>query len=517
MHNVVKYMLIAMYAVTLGTTMRYYLNLLQEHNWDQREYFHTLFRENLRWLPLIFMVVPAAALTMGYRTLGKGMMFLYLLAITLWFGFGKKRNAEREDAKKRQGLFLLWGILWVLLVLVCLALPKSKIHIMNLICSVAFFMQPFGAPLLAAISRPAEHSIGRKYIRKSGDLLKRRKGLQIIVISGTSDQEEMARLLEVLLAGKFRCKVTTGMIHTALEAARAIRSLDDPRLEILICPMEADSKEELEAIAETLHPEIVIRTSMDYGTLLEETDPFGEYGIRLINGDDEVLLAGTGRKNTRTYGLCANCDIRGSILSVGSEGTRFSVSDSGQRETEFLTILLGERRIRLLTGDVFAARALGMSDREIRYRIASILPMLHHMQLVAIPNAMLIDDSANTDPDRAEEALRTLEHFEGEKVLLTSGFTCLGAIQEACNHRIGELAAEICSRIILMGEEVPYGIRTGILDAGFRPEMLYEAKDQKEAAAWIGSWPQEEQRVLLAERLEMVSPEASEANGHSGR
>ena len=327
----------------------------------------------------------------------------------------------------------------------------------------------------------------------------------------------MARLLEVLLAGKFRCKVTTGMIHTALEAARAIRSLDDPRLEILICPMEADSKEELEAIAETLHPEIVIRTSMDYGTLLEETDPFGEYGIRLINGDDEVLLAGTGRKNTRTYGLCANCDIRGSILSVGSEGTRFSVSDSGQRETEFLTILLGERRIRLLTGDVFAARALGMSDREIRYRIASVLPMLHHMQLVAIPNAMLIDDSANTDPDRAEEALRTLEHFEGEKVLLTSGFTCLGAIQEACNHRIGELAAEICSRIILMGEEVPYGIRTGILDVGFRPEMLYEAKDQKEAAALIGSWPQEEQRVLLAERLEMVSPEASEANGHSGR
>ena len=78
MHNVVKYMLIAMYAVTLGTTMRYYLNLLQEHNWDQREYFHTLFRENLRWLPLIFMVVPAEALTMGYRTLGKGMMFLYL-------------------------------------------------------------------------------------------------------------------------------------------------------------------------------------------------------------------------------------------------------------------------------------------------------------------------------------------------------------------------------------------------------------------------------------------------------
>ena len=47
MHYVVKYVLIAMYAVTLGTTMRYYLNLLQEHNWDRREYFHTLFRENL--------------------------------------------------------------------------------------------------------------------------------------------------------------------------------------------------------------------------------------------------------------------------------------------------------------------------------------------------------------------------------------------------------------------------------------------------------------------------------------
>ena len=69
MYSVGKYMLMAMYALTLCITMRYYLGLLQEAGWSRKTYLQILLRENLRWLPLLFMLIPAAALFMGYRTL----------------------------------------------------------------------------------------------------------------------------------------------------------------------------------------------------------------------------------------------------------------------------------------------------------------------------------------------------------------------------------------------------------------------------------------------------------------
>ncbi len=511
MYSAGKYMLMAMYAFTLCITMRYYLGLLQETGWSRRDYLQLLFRENLRWLPLLFMIIPAASLFMGYRTLGMALMFLYLLGICLLFG--RKKVIRKEDGKKALGLFLFWGALWGVLFLTGFGFAKSQIRVMHLVCGIAFLLQPFEAPLLAALGTPAEHRLGKKYIRKSGDLLERRKGLQIISVSGSSDQVEMGRILCSLLSGHFRTAAAEGTIRTALEAARVIREMKDPGLEVLICPMETDSREELEAIVRTLHPEIAVQTSVDFGSLSEETDPSGEHGIRMVNGDDEALLQCVKREEVLTYGLGENCDIRGRILSVGSIGTKFSVSDSEREGEEYTTALVGERRIRLLIGAISAARALGMSEREIRYRMSVIVPVPHRMQLVPVPNAMLLDDSGNTDPNQAEEALRTLEQFEGERILVTSGFTRLGAIQEKANRRLGELAAEICSRIILVGDDVPYGIRAGILDAGYQPERLYEAADKEEAAALIRSWPSDGERVILSERCVFERPDVAEKSG----
>ena len=56
MYSVGKDMLVAMYALTLCITMRYYLELLQEAGWNRKAYLQIMLRENLRWLPLLFML-----------------------------------------------------------------------------------------------------------------------------------------------------------------------------------------------------------------------------------------------------------------------------------------------------------------------------------------------------------------------------------------------------------------------------------------------------------------------------
>ena len=66
------------------------------------------------------------------------------------------------------------------------------------------------------------------------------------------------------------------------------------------------------------------------------------------------------------------------------------------------------------------AKQMGMTMDEIVQGIEKIRPIRHHLQL--IPGEInVIDDSENTLPEAAEEALRVLYEFPGRKILVTAG------------------------------------------------------------------------------------------------
>lgn len=506
------------FAAALCVTMRCYLNMLREQNWQAEDYFRLLMRDSLRWLPLLFVLVPSAALWMDYQGLGKLLLQLYLLGILLLYGFRLKRSggraeksykAENESIRhllhpgRRMGALLgIWILLWLCIGLIGLWMQKRHMNSVSLFLGAAFLLQPLAPPLLLKLLRPAEWILGQRYVKAAWELLQRRHGLKIVVVTGSRNLDEMGRILAAFLSRCGTCRLEEKVLHTAVDAAQVIHELPGLHLEVLICLVQAGSPKDLQEIADILHPELLLEASRDAGTGGKTAELSGLHGTILINGDDRELLQEEHGKRTVTFGFGEHCSVRGKILECSSEGTRFTLSRGKHVPEEYTTILIGQQQLRFLIGAITAARILGVPGEELPYQAAMIPPTPHHMQLVNIPNAAWIDDTANEDPLQAIEALQTLKWFPGDHVLLTSGLLGLGEAQENVNYRLGYEAAQTCSHILLVGSDVAFGVKSGILDAGFRPENLWEAttpEEAKELGKELGSAPGG--RVFLAEAI----------------
>lgn len=524
--SLVQCFIMVIFTAALYVTMRYYLNMLQEQNWQTEGYFRLLMRDSLRWLPLLFVLVPSAALWMDYRILGKMLLLLYLLAILLLYSFRLLRMQKREQGpnkdkieEKREGkkglhhillhpgrrlggLIGLWLVLWCFVFLWGLLLPKNCKNAMNLILGMAFLLQPLAAPLLRKLAKPVEWIMGRRYVKAAWELLQRRHGLKIVVVTGSRNLDEMGRILAAFLSRCSTCRLEERVLHTAVDAAQVIHELPGLQLEVLICLVQAASPQDLQQITDILHPELLLQVSKDAATGDEHAELRGMHGIILINGDDKELMREKHGKKVVTFGFDEHCHVKGTILESSSEGTRFTLPRGRRAPEEYTTILVGRQQLRFLIGAITAARMLGADREGLPYQAAIIPQTPHHMQLINIPNATWIDDMANEDPAQAIEAVQTLRQFGGEHVLLTSGLLGLGKAQESVNYHLGYEAAQTCSYIILIGEDVAFGVKSGIMDAGFRPENLLETptlEEAKKLGKELGAAP--EGRVFLAEAI----------------
>lgn len=496
--NAVTPVLYAAYFFTSFVTVHYFLILLQETSWGTKEYFHRLSRENMRWLPVVFAVIPTSALILDYRLLGIVLMIVFEAAACLYYApWPSRPGLDRTDRSRH--ILAIWLILWAALVLVTLFIPGHPLNAVLAICCISFLTIPFLVPVLYRLEQPIEQKAGGRYVHVSRRLMSFHQGLRIIAVAGSDDSPVCGQALNIILSSEYDCELAKNVVRTSLDAARAIREIENPAAEILICRIDAADGGEMKAIVQTLHPEIVIQTAADFWSVSEGLAPVGENGLCFINGDDEVLRKIVRTDHVLTYGLDERDDCHGRILETGWMGTIFGVSASKEwdREYRFRTTLLGRKDITSLVGAVSIAYTLGISEEQAAKQVARLTGTEHHLQLMqrgpvpGVEELVWIDDSANDDPESAEEALDALNRFKGVKILVTDGFARIGAIQETANKNFGSRAAGVCDRIILVGKEPVFGLRQGILDAGFMPEHLLEAEDENAAMQLIRDYQKE--------------------------
>lgn len=538
--------LLALYVFTSVVTMQYFLQMMQEVQWQTREYYSILTRDNLRWLPMIFGLVPAAAIAMGYGTSAYVLAAVYCTLMSLLYWPWPWRVSRPDWTGKMKRLMGFWAI-WLILVCAILSAAASRSYAFSSIgLSVIFLVQPVLPMLLELFDRPAAQWIGRHLIRGSEGILSLHRNLRIIAVTGTDDAPVLRIALREILSSQYSCEMASQSVHTRLDAAQIIRNRRDISLEYLICHIDADNEEEAKAIQESLHPEIQIHASADYYSLLESPNAEGNQGLHFINGDDIVLRQFIGTEAAMTYGLDPGSDVRARVTALDGTGTTFAIDGLGRedsseeeetgreegravsrqdkngsdqpavlgvhravrdavrdvRRPEFHTMLIGRDNITSLLGAVCVSYALGIPHDRIRSAMARIRPMPHRMELMersGIRNAIVIDDAANEDALSGEEALNVLHQFSGLRILVTDGFLRQGIIQEESNRSFGTKAAAICDRIVLVGGEVAFGLKGGILESGYRPENLFEVPDRARALSLADSWESDQQKIILLE------------------
>ena len=212
-------------------------------------------------------------------------------------------------------------------------------------------------------------------------------------------------------------------------------------------------------------------------------------GWAVLNADDPRVRAMAAHTPAQalTYGFADDADVRASDLeSLGTEGMRFRLStpDASQQVT---TPTLGRHGVHNALAAVAAAGLAGMDLETIVAGLARPLHMPHRSQLVRAGEWTILDDSYNASPDAVLAALGLLAELPGRHFAVLGEMLELGEAAVPEHHRVGETAAALADRLIVVGEGAR-SIGDGALDGGMDAAAVHLVADRDAALA-----------VLLAE------------------
>jgi len=204
-------------------------------------------------------------------------------------------------------------------------------------------------------------------------------------------------------------------------------------------------------------------------------------------------------------------------LSIWAEGIKqdvhglsFTLVDNEGNRATTHTMLMGQHNVLNILGAASVALEMGLSLEDIAKAIAKIQPVPHRLQLLhGAGGVTVIDDSYNSNPIGAIEALEVLQEFKtGKRVLVTPGMVELGEVEAAQNEVFGARAAKICDYVLLVGPKQTLAITRGLEREQFPSERIYVVRDLTEATSKLQQIIQAGDVVLFENDLPDLYAEA---------
>ena len=221
-------------------------------------------------------------------------------------------------------------------------------------------------------------------------------------------------------------------------------------------------------------------------------------GWAVLNADDVRVrrMAAHTTAQVLTYGFADDADVRATgVVSLGTEGMRFTLHMAAGRY-EVSTPVLGRHGVHNALAAVAVAVCAGLDSAEIIAGLARPLRMPHRSQLVRAGAWTVLDDSYNASPDAVLAALFLLAELPGRHIAVLGEMLELGAGAEPEHRRVGEQAAALTDRLIVVGEGAR-AMAEGAVAQGLDASAVQFAADRDEALALLLAELQDGDTVLV--------------------
>jgi UDP-N-acetylmuramoyl-tripeptide--D-alanyl-D-alanine ligase len=354
---------------------------------------------------------------------------------------------------------------------------------------------------------PVEEAIRRHYLADARRKL-RTLGPTVVGVAGSYGKTSTKELTATILRARWSVLRPPGSFNTPMGLTRVIREQLQPSHEIFVAELGDYEPGDIRFLCDLVGPRIGILTTIGpehlerFKTMErivqakeELIDALPADGVAVVNQDDPLVRAIGDRAAARglrviRYGQTEpGAQVRARDLHTDRDGLSFTVEADGQGEARFKVGLLGRHNVMNVLAATGAALALGMSLAEIAAAARRIEPVEHRLQPIqGAGGVLVIDDTYNSNPKGAAEALTVLGELPGnQKVLVTPGMIEL-AEREAEEHRLlGKRAAAVCDQVILVGPERTRPIAEGLLAAGFSRDRLHVVASRDAATAHLGT------------------------------
>jgi len=357
--------------------------------------------------------------------------------------------------------------------------------------------------------RLPEHApvaIAADTVRALGDLAswhRSRLACPVLAITGsvgkTSTKDAAAALLSragAVVAAPKSFNNAIGVPHTLLLAD------DDARSVVLEVGTSAPG--EIAALTRIARPSVGIITAIGQSHLAElggldgVCEEKGQLGAGLRPDDWLVLDAGGAfvdrlramtRARVRTFGLDEpRADWNATQVVEESDGVRFRLEVSDGRRFEVRVPLVGRHNAANTAAAIAAVDAMGFDPNELLSGLEELRPAPHRMNLVRTTRGVeLIDDTYNSNPDSARNAVRVLASRQGagRRVAVLGDMLELGAQSAELHRQLGREVANARIELLVCVGELAREIATGAREAGVHASRILTYTDVGEAIAEV--------------------------------
>lgn len=344
--------------------------------------------------------------------------------------------------------------------------------------------------LLNYINIPINNLINKYYINDAKKILNSMPNLKIIAVTGSYGKTSTKNYLTKLLSSKYNVLCTPGNFNTLLGITRTIRTYLKPTHDVFVCEIGIDRVGQMDKIIKLIKPDCCIITAIGQQHLetfksqeniikskMKLLDGLKENGVAFLNMDNDFIKNAEKNKEFIGYGIEDNTNNKLKIVKkeYTAKGIEFVISN-GNEEYVFNSKLLGEHNLINLFGAITVANYMGVPMKQLINSTKYIQSVEHRLNLIPGKEYNLIDDSYNSNPIGASNALKVLKEFDGVRILITPGMVELGQKQYELNYNFGVQASKSADYIILVNKEQTVPILNALKDEKY-PENKIIAEE----------------------------------------
>lgn len=278
--------------------------------------------------------------------------------------------------------------------------------------------------------------------------------------------------------------------------------------EWLVIEVGADRPGDIKSIAQWLKPDIAVVTRLSEVPVHVEffNSPeqvrqekaelvlaSSKHSTVILNADDNLVssMRTMAKGRVLTYGTESSADLQGLDFSLVYEnafpsfpkGITFHVAFDGKRVPIEIHGSLGRQQMYVALAALTVAHSLHLNLETVAESLTEHDAPPGRMKILSgINNSCIIDDSYNSSPVAADEALATLKmvNTSSKKIAVLGDMLELGTHSKKEHEKLGQKAAGIATIIYAVGTRSKW-LYDSAVAAGFQRENIFWFADSEEA------------------------------------
>jgi UDP-N-acetylmuramoyl-tripeptide--D-alanyl-D-alanine ligase len=323
--------------------------------------------------------------------------------------------------------------------------------------------------------------------------------IPILGITGSVGKTTAKEMCATVLSQRFKLHKTDKNLNNELGVPLTLFGIEEDH-ELAVVEMGISHFGEMGRLGEIVCPDMALYTAIgaahleflgDYEGILRAKSEMLEFlppeGKVFINGDDETLKKLQSDREIISFGLSADCQVKGeNIVHESLRGTSFDIV-SGSRRIPVRINAYGTHLISAALGAATVAMSLGLKDEEIAKGISEYAPVGSRSAAVQTDKITIIDDCYNANPSSVCSAIDSLAGLSGRLVCILGDMGELGADETKLHYKVGSYGAKKGIHRLIACGKLSKNTAEGARAAGCPEVFYFENKEalKKELSALI--------------------------------